>query len=520
MAGGVVSFGPFRLDLARRELKRGDIRVQLKGRALEVLCVLAHARGQLVTKDELMAQVWSNVVVEENNLQVHISTLRRALNDGKDGESYIVTVAGRGYRLLAIKGDASSGTGDRTAALALPLPDKPSIAVLPFVNLSRDREQEYFADGIVEEIIVGLSRMHWLFVIARNSSFAYKGRSADVKEIGRQLGVRYVLEGSVRRSAQRVRITTQLIDSSNGVHLWADRFDGAMDDIFDLQDQVTASVVGQLGPNLERAEIERAKRKPTGNLDAYDYYLRGTASAHLATRQSVDDALALLGRAIELDPEFAAPHGLAAFCYVMRKMHGWTENRTADIESANRLAWCTAELGKTDSVALAFGGAALGYVAGDLENGTAFVERALSLNHNLAFAWYASGILRVIRGGEPQLAIDQLGKAMRLSPLDPFMYVMQAATALAHFFNGTYDQAVICADKSLRENPRNPGALRTAAASHALAGRQEEAHKAIARALAIDPVRMSTLDDRISVYRRPEDYAKYRDALRKAGLPE
>jgi len=519
MVGDVVSFGPFRLDLDRRELKRGDTRVQLKGRALEVLCALAWAKGALVTKDELMAQVWPGIVVEENNLQVHISAVRRALSDGNDGQSYIVTIPGRGYR-LAIPADVPAGTGDRAAAPIPSLPDKPSIAVLPFVNLSGDREQEYFADGIVEEIIVGLSRMHWLFVIARNSSFAYKGRSVDVKEIGRQLGVRYALEGSVRRSVQRVRITMQLIDSSNGTHLWADRFDGAMDDIFDLQDQVTASVVGQLGPNLERAEIERAKRKPTANLDAYDYYLRGTASVHLAARQSVDDALNLLGRAIELDPEFAAPHGLAAFCYVMRKMHGWVDDQAADIEAANRHAWLTAELGKTDSVALAFGGAALGYVAGDLKNGTAFVERALSLNQNLAFAWYASGILRVIRGGEPQVAIDQLAKAMRLSPLDPFMYVMQAATALAHFFNGTYDQAVVWADKSLRENARNPGALRTAAASHILAGREDEARNAMARALALDPVRMTTLDDRIRVYRRVEDYTKYRDALRKAGLPE
>ena len=276
MDGEALSFGDFRLDLGRRELTRNGAPVRLKGRALDVLCVLAAAGGEIVTKDALMARVWPNVVVEENNLQVQISALRRALDEGKNGESFLVTVPSRGYRLVGIAAPGGR-CGPAPAGQGPAVPDKPSIAVLPFTNMSGDPEQDYFADGIVEDIITALSRMRWLFVIARNSSFTYKGRGVDIKQVGAELGVRYVLEGSVRKAANRVRITGQLIDASNGAHLWADRFDGALDDIFDLQDQVTARVVGAIAPKLEQAEIERAKRKPTGSLDAYDCFLRGIA---------------------------------------------------------------------------------------------------------------------------------------------------------------------------------------------------------------------------------------------------
>jgi TolB-like protein len=214
-----------------------------------------------------------------------------------------------------------------TARPALPLPDKPSIAVLPFQNMSGDPEQEYFADGIVEEIITALSRLRQLFVIARNSSFTYKGRAVDVKQVGRELGVRYVLEGSVRRAANRVRITGQLVDASTGAHLWADRFDGELEDIFDLQDRVTASVVGAIAPKLEQAEIERAKRKPTDSLDAYDYYLRGLASFYRGTKRATSEALQLLYLAIDLDPDFAPAYGMAAFCYVIRNSNNWKTAR-------------------------------------------------------------------------------------------------------------------------------------------------------------------------------------------------
>ena len=231
------------------------------------------------------------------------------------------------YRVKPSKPTADTSPGLSTKD-ALPLPDKPSIAVLPFENMSGDREQEYFADGMVEEIITALSRMRWLFVIARNSSFTYKGRAVDVKQVGRELGVRYVLEGSVRKAGNRVRITGQLIDTATGAHLWADRFDGALEDIFDLQDQVTASVVGAIAPKLEQAEIERAKRKPTENLDAYDYYLRGLAGFINGPEEGNDGGVCrIFSRAIELDPNFASAYGMAARCYAQRKSSGWMTDR-------------------------------------------------------------------------------------------------------------------------------------------------------------------------------------------------
>jgi TolB-like protein/class 3 adenylate cyclase len=401
----------------------------------------------------------------------------------------------------------------------LTLPDKPSIAVLPFQNMSGDPEQEYFADGMVEDIITALSRFRSLFVIARNSSFTYKGRAVDVKQVGRELGVRYVLEGSVRRAANRVRIVGQLIDASTGAHLWADRFDGALDDIFDLQDKVTASVVGAIAPKLERAEIERAKRKPTESLDAYDYYLRGIASIHLWTKEANAEALRLFYRASELDPDFATTYGMAAWCYVWRKMNGWMIEPARDIAETKRLAGRASSLGKDDAVALSFGGHALVYVASEVEAGAALVDRALVLNPNLAAAWTASGWVRTVLG-DTDAMIEHMARAMRLSPLDPLKFSMQAVTALGHFFAGRFSDAASWAEKAVQEQPNFLITLRAAAASYASAGRSEDAHKAIARALQLDPdMRVSNLKDRLSLL-RPEHFIQYVDALREAGLPE
>ncbi len=406
------------------------------------------------------------------------------------------------------------------AKLALALPDKPSIAVLPFQNLSGDPEQEYFADGMVEDIITALSHMRWLFVIARNSSFAYKGRAVDVKQVARELGVRYVLEGSVRKTASRVRIAGQLIDGSTGAHLWADRFEGALEDIFDLQDQVTASVVGAIAPRLERAEIERAKRKPTESLDAYDCYLRGMASFYQWTKEGVSEALRMFYRAIELDPDFASAYGGAAWCYGWRKANSRMTDRAQEITETARLARRAVELGRDDAAALTAGGVALAYVVGDLDDGAAFIDRALALNPNLATAWLDSGSARLWLG-EPDLAIERLARAMRLSPLDPQIGIMQSATAHAHFFAGRYDVASSWARMALRDRPDYVDVLRIAVASNALAGRLEQAQKALARLRQLDPaLRVSNLRDTMGPYRRPEDVARSEEGLRRAGLPE
>jgi TolB-like protein len=418
----------------------------------------------------------------------------------------------RVYRVLL-------GTNVATPRPALALPDKPSIAVLSFENMSGDPEQEYFADGIVEEIITALSRMKWLFVIARNSSFAYKGRNVDVKQVGRELGVRYVLEGSVRKAGNRVRITGQLIDSSTATHLWADRFEGSMEDIFDLQDQVTVRVVGAIAPKLEQAEIERAKSKPIESLDAYDYYLRGMAGVHKWSRQGNEEALAHFYRAIELDPNFAAAYGMAARCYSQRKASGWDTDRDYERDEAIRLSRLAADLGRDDAVALCTAGLGFAFVAGDSEEGIVLIDRALALNPNLAWAWIFSGWTRVWLG-EPELAIEHIERAMRLSPNDPHVFNMQAAKACALFFVEQYAQAASWAEMATHDKPTHLLAACIAAAAHARAGRTEEAKKAMARLRRLDPALcVSNLRERFPI-RRDTDFAALADALRQAGLPE
>src|SRR3954454_4201561 len=266
-------------------------------RAVTLLRQLLRRAGAPVSKETLISEAWPGLAIEDSNLTVQVAALRRTL-ERAGGASWIETLPRRGYRYVgpAIAIERGGAAANEPSALALP--DKPSIAVLPFANLSGNPEDGYFADGVVDDIITGLSRLKWLFIIARNSSFTYRGHNVDVKQVGRELGVRYVLEGSLRKSGDRVRITGQMIDASAGTHLWADRFDSALQDIFDLQDRVTAKVVGEIAPRLEQVEIERAKRKPTENLDAYDYFLRGLASLHEWTRESNDEALRLFYHAI------------------------------------------------------------------------------------------------------------------------------------------------------------------------------------------------------------------------------
>jgi TolB-like protein/predicted TPR repeat methyltransferase len=423
---------------------------------------------------------------------------------------------------------ARSATSSRAAAGAKPpvelakllaLPDKPSIAVLPFQNMSGDQEQEYFADGMVEEIITALSHFRNLFVIARNSSFTYKGRAVDVKQVGRELGVRYVLEGSVRKAGGKVRITGQLVDAVSGAHLWAGRFDGSVDDIFELQDQVTSSVVNAIAPKLEQAEIERAKRKPTENLDAYDHFLRGISVLNSWTRDSNYEATESFCKAIELDPNFASAYGMAAWCYVWRKANGWMEDRQSEIAEATRLARRAVELGRDDAAALSRAGHVIAYVAGDLDSAVPAIDRALLLNPNLASAWNFAGWTKVLRG-EPEAAIEYLTRSMRLSPLDQLGYSAKGSTAHAHFFLGAYDDASAWADKAVQENPSYLIVNCIAAASHALAGHQEKAAQAVGRMLQIDPTLQISKIKEVFPLRRSSDLAKYEEGLRRAGLSE
>jgi TolB-like protein/tetratricopeptide (TPR) repeat protein len=419
---------------------------------------------------------------------------------------------------IRVYGVVTGGTSQRAERPTLALPDKPSIAVLPFQNMSGDPEQEYFADGMVEDIITGLSRFNALFVIARNSSFTYKGRAVDIKQVGRELGVRYVLEGSVRKSGNRVRITGQLIDTSTGSHLWADRFDGLIEDIFDLQDHVTANVVGAIAPKLEQVEIERAKRKPTDRLDAYDYYLRGMADLGQWTREANADALANFTHALERDPNFAAAYGNAARCYVQRKAAGWSIDRDHEIVETERLAKLAVKYGREDAVALCTAGMALSYVVGDLENGNGYIDQAIHLNPNMAWAWMFSGWINAWRG-KSEMAIERAKRAIRLSPHDTQMFAMQSSVSLAHYFAGRYEEALSWAEAAIRDQPKFLIALCIASASYALTGRTPEAEKAMANLRQLDPaLRLSNLGELMPIA-RPGDFAMLFDGLSKAGLP-
>jgi TolB-like protein len=414
--------------------------------------------------------------------------------------------------------DASAPATDERAALALP--NKPSIAVLPFTNLSGDPDQEYFSEGVVEDIITALSRASWLFVIARNSSFTYKGRAVDVKQVGRELGVRYVLEGSVRKAGGRVRITGQLIDATTGAHLWADNFDGMTEDVFQLQDSVTASVAGAIEPRLQRAEIERALHKPTQNLDAYDYYLRGLAAFHRATAESVAEALELFNKAVGLDPGYGAAYGMAAWCFGFRKSFGLLAAYDSEIAEGVRLARLAVSVGRDDAMALWTGGHALAFLGGELDAGMQMIERACGLNPNLASAWMVAGWTRVYRG-EFAPAIAAFERSLRLSPLDPFLYVVQGGIACAHFLERRYDDALAWAEQSLNEQPSWFSAARLRIAVLALSGRTEAARRAWAELDRVQPgIRLADVDRWMPPFRRPEDTALYSQGLREAGVPE
>ncbi|WP_247458487.1 adenylate/guanylate cyclase domain-containing protein [Bradyrhizobium sp. 153] len=413
------------------------------------------------------------------------------------------------------------GLRTQSAHPTLAIPDKPSIAVLPFTNISGDPEQDYFADGMVEDIITALSHFKALFVIARNSSFTYKGRAVDVKLVGRELGVRYVLEGSVRKAANRVRITGQLVDTATGVHLWANRFDGGLGDIFDLQDQVTESIVGAIAPAVEKAEIERARCKQTERLDAYDHYLRGLAKSYQdASQQACNEALQLFNSAIKLDPDFATAYARAAFCYANAKAFGWISLTPAKVAEVSRLAQRAVELGRDDAIALADSGWALAYVVRDLDRGAALIDRALALNSNVAEAWDCGGWVKNWLG-EYELAIERFTRAIRLSPLDPWIAPMRAGTAHANFFLNRYDEAASWAAMALQDNPNSQPLLRIGAASNAMAGRLDLAQKAVVRLRKLNPtLRVSNLKNVLGPYRRAEDISRYEEGLRRAGLPK
>ena len=431
------------------------------------------------------------------------------------------------WRLCALVRDAAEAdqaatsnvpaSQSRGAQPSLPLPDKPSIAVLPFANLSGDPEQDYFADGIVEDIIAGLSRIKLVFVIARNSSFAYKGRVIDVKQVGRELGVRYVLEGSVRKSSNRVRIAAQLIDAASGTHIWADRYDRALDDIFAVQDELTISVVGVIEPTLRQAEIERAKRKRPDSLGAYDLYLRALSFAFTAMPEDADRALALLERAIEHEPDYAAAHAIIAWCHEQRYLRAGLQEETK--RAALRHARKAIAVGRDDAAALATAGFVIAVIEYDYETATVAFDRSFALSSSSALALGFSSIVRAWNGDDAT-AVEHAERAIRLSPLDPLLYVPYVGLAYAHFAAGRFEDAAIAAGRASQSNPKFTMPHVLNAAALASLGRDEEATAVVDRLCELERQLTVGTAIRSARYVNPAKNAELGDALRRAGMPE
>lgn len=518
----IYGFENFLLDTERHELRRGTKLVPLEPQVFDLLEYLIRNRERMVSKDDLIEAIWNGRTISDSTLSSRITAARHALADRGKEQRLIRTVARRGFRFV---GDVREGNGSSTEIVgtkggyAPRFTGKPTIAVLPFTNISAAPEQQQFVDGLVEDITTELSQFCWLSVVARRVGPTHEGWAADIKHAGRDLGVHYLLEGSVRRAVDRVRVTARLIETSAGTHLWAQRFDARHNDIFTLQDQIAANVVGTIGPKLEQIEIERARRRAPESLESVHYYLRGMGKVYQWSRDGINDALSQFHKAIHVDPGFAAAHGMAAYCYVQRQSYGWMADRAKETTECARLAYRAAELAQGDAATLAKAAQAIAYVARDMDNGALFIERALKLNPGLAAAWYVSGWMRLFLG-EPATAIEHLTQAISLSPFDPLAFKMHAGLAYAHFFAGHYDDASAMARSALLARPNYLTAVRAGAASHALAGRLDKARNLMAHMRKRDPaLRLSNLTDVVPLC-RSQDFARWAGSLHKAGLPD
>jgi TolB-like protein len=527
-----LQFEGYEFDPGRRELTYQNQAVQIGPQVFDLLGCLLENRHRVVTKDDLIDKVWEGRIISESTLTSHINAARKAIGDTDQEKRLIRTIARKGYRFvgevstcddakspsISERAKASSDVGGHSSQ-NLALPDRPSLAVLPFVNLSENSSEDYFVDGVVEDIITAMSRMNEIFIIARNSSFTYKGRSVDAKQVGRELGVRYVVEGSMRKATNRVRITGQLVDATTGTNLWSERFDGDIDNIFDLQDLMTTNIVGAIAPQLQHAEIVRARHKPTENLDAYDYYLRAIANMHAGNKESMNEAQRLLNIAIQLDPDYAAAHAAAAWCFVWKKVSGWIVDRETEFAEGLRLARRAVSLGGNEAMTLARAGHSILHLADDHDAGIALLDKAKSINPNLATAWLLGGFARIGIGRLDE-AIAHMEQAMRLSPLDPEMYRTEAGLALAYLLLRRFDDASMWAMRARRGQVGFLMVVATNAAAAAFTGDMATAQREIQELGKLNSsLRCSNLRNWLPL-RRPEDISTLGEGLRIAGLPE
>jgi TolB-like protein len=502
----IYRFDRFTLDLVRGMLLAEDgTELPLRPKSFALLHHFVANSGRLVDRDELMQAIWPGVFVTDDSIAQCITEIRRAL--GGDGQRLLRTITRRGYRL------AVSVSTEEIAVAPEELPpseaDPPMIAVLPFQNMSGDPDQEYFADGMVEEIITALSRIRWLFVIARNSSFTYKGQAVDIRQVGRELGVRYVLEGSVRRSANQVRVTGQLIDASNGAHLWADHFDGPLEDVFELQDKIASSVAGVIEPALQDAETTRSAGRPTRDLAAYDLYLRGYALA-LSSASRFREALGLLEEAITLDPKYGPALAFASVCYFRLVYDSHSTAPRADGRKAVELARRSLQVGGEESGTLANAALVLAYFGEDIGAMLALIDRALMLTPSFARGWYLSGVVRNW-AGESAIAVEHVERSLRLSPRIRTGWAL-AVIGAAHFLGGRFDEALPKFLLAMQEDASYPDVFRYLAACYAQMGRLDDARAVVTRLRAIASVVVPSADH----LRVPEQRALFLSGLRLA----
>jgi TolB-like protein/Tfp pilus assembly protein PilF len=509
-----VSFGRFRLDLRHRKLTGEGAPIELKSKAFDILAVLASAQGQVVTKDELMAKVWPGLVVEESNIQVHISALRKALGEARDRPVHLFTVSGRGYRLVG----AQPSPAEMPASQADPraLPDRPSIAVLPFQNMSSDAEQEYFADGMVEDIITGLSRIKWLFVIARNSSFVYKGKAVDIRQLGQDLGVHYVLQGSVRKSGDRVRIAAQLIEAHGGVQVWAERYDRLQGDIFAVQDEIAMSVIGAIEPGLRKIEVERIKRKRPDSLDAYDLVLQALPFIYKLMPEGSAPAIPLLQKALLLEPDYSFAHAALAWCFHIRFGRGGLSEE--DRRSAIHHAQAAVSGAGDDATTLAISAFVIWFEEHDVTTAFDLFDRALAIS-NSNFVALSTSAVALAWSGKSELAIERAQHALRVSPFDSQNHLSYQALAGANFHLKRYAEACEAARRAVELNPSFSVPYAYLTAALICSGRDQEARTAAQSVLKLDP---SFTIRRFSatVEVKPEVFLAFANAWREAGLPE
>jgi TolB-like protein len=523
------------LDMDQRELRRDGALTAIEPQVFDLLAHLICNRERVISKDDLLAAVWKGRIVSEATIDSRINAARRAIRDSGEQQRLIKTVPRKGVRFVGTvqvirqseepAADARAvSTASRVPDVATNeprpnlLPDRPSIAVLAFANISGEPEQDYFADGMAEEIITSLSRCKGLFVIARNSSFTYRGKVVDVRRIGDELGVRYVLEGGVRRAGGRLRISGQLVDAVTGALIWADRFEGDMSDVFDLQDRVAESVVAAIEPNLQRAEIKRSSHKPTLHLDAYDLLLRAQQLEYELTAESLTAVLGYLEQAIAIDPSYAPALAQAAYCHAELHFQGWSRSSDQGAEGL-RLAWRAVELGKDDANVLWMAALAILTLAQDWERTKELLHRSLQVNPNSAIALAAMGGAEAATGN-PARGFELIGRARRLSPRDPREGFMSFVMATACTYDGNYGEAVTWAEKALIHNRRFAPALRQLAFALVMTGQRERAAEIVQGLLQVEPG-FSIARLRLRMPFGSNSYWKrFSEALRSVGLPE